>query len=116
MFVTQVEVMLESIPENEVPFLPKENETLQEACHGNQGGRMTRLLLIGVALASALVSVVRTVIMHNILPTSPSASRTSLPIPQLLPSLNLPPLGSVLRTYIGEPAYYAKDLNTSREA
>ncbi|KAI0098116.1 hypothetical protein F4776DRAFT_532112 [Hypoxylon sp. NC0597] len=108
--------MLERVPENEVPFLPKENEALHTARRDNQNGRISRFLLVAVALVSALVSAVGTIIMHNILPASPSAFRTSSPRLELLPLLNLPPLGSVLRTYIGEPAYYAKDLNTSREA
>ncbi|KAI2472783.1 hypothetical protein F4781DRAFT_419938 [Annulohypoxylon bovei var. microspora] len=108
--------MLESVPENEVPFLLKENEAIRTAHRDNRSSRTTRSLIVVVALVSALVSAIGTVIMHNILPTLHIASSVSPPRQELLPSLNLPPLGSVLRTYIGEPAYYAKDMNASREA
>ncbi|KAI1214210.1 uncharacterized protein F4807DRAFT_455855 [Annulohypoxylon truncatum] len=108
--------MLESVPENEVPFLPKESEAVRTICRGDKNDRGTRFLLVVVALVSALVSAIGTIIMHNVLPTSHIISSASQPQQELLPSLNLPPLGNVLRTYIGEPAYYAKDMNVTREA
>ncbi|KAI1456422.1 hypothetical protein F4805DRAFT_231276 [Annulohypoxylon moriforme] len=108
--------MLESVPENEVPFLPKENEATQTIYRGDKGSRGTRSLLVVVVLVSALISIIGTIVMHNVLPISHIISSTSSSRQELLPSLNLPPLGSVLRTYIGEPAYYAKDMNITREA
>ncbi|KAI1416919.1 hypothetical protein F5Y13DRAFT_204284 [Hypoxylon sp. FL1857] len=89
---------------------------MRTAHRDDKGSRATRFLLLAVALVSALVSAVGTVIMHNLLSRSPIASSISPPRQELLPSLNLPPLGNGLRTYIGEPAYYAKDMNASREA
>ncbi|KAL7907515.1 hypothetical protein GGI35DRAFT_470713 [Trichoderma velutinum] len=105
--------MLDSVPENEVPFLTKDDETGLTTQHDDQSRRTTRRLIIIVALVSAVVSALGTVITHNLLPLSSSrgASRQGL-----LPSLNVPPLGSLLRTYVGGGAYYDRDTNASREA
>ncbi|KAI0882873.1 uncharacterized protein GGS22DRAFT_195606 [Annulohypoxylon maeteangense] len=108
--------MLESVPENEVPFLHKENETPRIIYRVDKGGRGTWFQLVIVALVSALVSVMGTIIVHNVLPISHIISSGSSPPQELLPSLNVPPLGNVLRTYIGEPAYYANDMNATRKA
>ncbi|KIM96901.1 hypothetical protein OIDMADRAFT_32797 [Oidiodendron maius Zn] len=109
--------MLDTDPENEVPFLPKDHETTRKAHRDYQSGQATRRLIVTVALVSALVSAAGTVIMHNLLPIFSIASSRSPPRPELLPSLNLPPLGNLIRTYVGDQrAYYDKDLNVSREA
>lgn len=107
--------MLESISENEVPFLSKEDEVTRTVRRGNKSGRVTRFLMVIVAIVSAFVSAIATVIMHNLLPIPHITPSTSKP-QELLPSLNLPPLGNVLRTYIGEPAYYANNMNVTHEA
>ncbi|KAI0893768.1 hypothetical protein F4806DRAFT_134966 [Annulohypoxylon nitens] len=107
--------MLESISENEVPFLSKEDEATRTVRHGNKSRRGTRFLMVIVAIVSAFVSAIATVIMHNLLPIPHITSSTSKP-QELLPSLNIPPLGNVLRTYIGEPAYYANDMNVTHKA
>ncbi|KAI1370370.1 hypothetical protein F4677DRAFT_451445 [Hypoxylon crocopeplum] len=108
--------MLESIPENEMPFLPKEDETKQTTRYDKQNGQTTRILLVAVALVSALVSALGIIILHNLLPTSPISSSINPQRQELLPSLNLPPLGDVLRAFKGDSTYYAQDMNTSREA
>ena len=108
--------MADSISEADVPFLLKEHEaTLRERCE-YQVGRSNRYLIVVVALISALISIVGTVIVHSSLSIILMGSSTRSPREQLLPLLDLPPLGSVLRTYIGEPAFYGNDLNATREA
>lgn len=109
--------MLDTDPENEVPFLSKNHETTLIAHRDYQSGRATRRLIVTVALVSALISAAGTVIMHSLLPIFSIASSRSSQRQGLLPSLNLPPLGNLLRTYVGDQrAYYDKDLNVSREA
>ncbi len=109
--------MPDSTAENEVPFLPKDHEAILAAPRDHRSGRATRVLIVTVALVSALVSAVGTVVMHNILQISSIAtSSSSAPQQEFLPSLELAPLGSVLRTYMGEPAYYGRDMNATREA
>lgn len=105
--------MIDSVPENEVPFLTKEDEAGLMTQHDGQSRRTTRRLIIIVALVSAVVSALGTVITHNLLPLSShrGASRQ-----ELLPSLNVPPLGNLLRTYVGGGAYFDRDMNASREA
>ncbi|QYT06459.1 hypothetical protein H0G86_013308 [Trichoderma simmonsii] len=105
--------MLDSVPENEVPFLTKDDEARLMTQHNGQSRRTTRRLIIIVALVSVVVSALGTVITHNLLLLSSNrgASRQ-----ELLPSLNVPPLGNLLRTYVGGGAYFDRDMNASREA
>lgn len=105
--------MLDSVPENEVPFLTKDDEAGLTTRRDGQSRRTTRRLIITVALVSAVVSALSTVITHNLLPISSSRGPSRQ---ELLPSLNVPPLGNLLRTYVGGGAYYDRDMNASREA
>ncbi|KAK5989597.1 Oxidase ustYa [Cladobotryum mycophilum] len=108
--------MRDSIPENEVPFLPKDHEAMLPAHHDHQSGHSNRWLIVTVALISALVSVAGTAIMHSFLPISFIASSRTPLRQELLPSLDVPPLGNVLRTYVNGQAFYDRNMNASREA
>lgn len=105
--------MLDSRPESEVPFLPKDHEGLSTIQHVYPYGRASKRLIAIVASVSALVSVIATVIVHNFLPSLLIRAPAHQ---QLLPSLDLTPLGNVLRTYIPEPDYVNTNLNESHEA
>lgn len=106
--------MVDPIAENEAPFLPKDYESVSTAHNEYHGRRIARRSIVTAVLVSAIVSVVGTLVLHNFIPISHYTSNTSSP-QELLPSLDLPPLGSVLRTYVGGRAYYDKNLNASRE-
>lgn len=115
--MSQYGAMLDSMPENESPFLPKDHEPIPTAHCDYQSRRASRRLIITATLVSAFVSAIGTVILHNLIPLSSIVSSISPQRYELLPSLNVPPLGSVLRTYVGGGRpFYDQNLNVSREA